>query len=96
MTREEVLRRLSEHRPGLVAPGVRALDLFGSFARGEGGPRSDVDFLVEFDRPVGPFHFFRVQQRIELLPGRPVDPVMQDAIKSRLRAQIMAEAMSVT
>jgi predicted nucleotidyltransferase len=43
--------------------GVRSLDLFGSVARGDAGPGSDVDLLVEFDRPVGLFHFFRVQRR---------------------------------
>jgi len=43
---------------------VRSLELFGSVARGEAGPNSDVDLLVEFDRPVGLFHFFRVQRRL--------------------------------
>jgi len=76
--------------------GVRSLDLFGSGARGDSGPRSDVDLLVEFDSPVGLFHFFRLQRRLEAILGRPVDLVMKDAIKRQLRTRIMAEAVSAT
>ena len=96
MTREEVLRRLSGHRAELEGFGVRSLDLFGSVARGDSGPGSDVDLLVEFDKPVGLFHFFRVQRRLEAILGRPVDLVMKDAIKRQLRARILAESVSAS
>jgi predicted nucleotidyltransferase len=43
VTREEVQRRLSEQRAEL---GIRSLDIFGSVARGEAAPGSDVDLLV--------------------------------------------------
>ena len=96
MRREEVLRRLSEHRAELEGVGVRSLDLFGSVARGDAGPDSDVDLLIEFDKPVGLFHFFQVQRRLEAILGRPVDLVMKDAIKRQLRSRILAEAVSAT
>jgi uncharacterized protein len=96
MTHEEVLRRLSGHRVEVEGSGVRSLDLFGSVARGDSGPRSDVDLLVEFDSPVGLFHFFRLQRRLEAILGRPVDLVMKDAIKRQMRTRIMAEAVSAT
>lgn len=96
MTREEALRRLSEHREELEGLGVRSLDLFGSLARGDAGPGSDVDLLVQFDKPVGLFHFFRVQRRLETILGRAVDLVMKDAIKRQLRTRILAEAVSAT
>jgi hypothetical protein len=54
-----------------------------------------VDLLVEFDRPVGLFQFFRVQRRLEAIVGRPVDLVMKDAIKSQLRTRILATKRSV-
>ena len=95
MTREEALRRLSEHRAELERFGVRSLDIFGSVARGDSGPGSDVDLLVEFDKPMGLFHFFRVQ-RLEAILGRPVDLVMKDAIKRQLRARILAESVSAS
>src|SRR5713226_10477555 len=96
MRREEVQRRLAEHRAELEGLGVRSLDLFGSIARGDSGAESDVDLLVEFDRPVGLFQFFRVQRRLEAIVGRPVDLVMKDAIKRQLRTRILAEAVSPT
>ncbi len=96
MGREEILRLLSEHRAELEGLGVRSLDLFGSLARGDARPNSDVDLLVGFAQPVGLFHFFRVQRRLEAILGRRVDLVMKDAIKRQLRTRILAEAVSAT
>ena len=96
MRREEVLRRLSEHRAELERLGVRSLHLFGSLARGDARPESDVDLLIEFDKPVGLFHFFRVQHGLEVILGRSVDLVMKDAIKRQLRTRILAEAVGAT
>jgi len=93
VTREEVQRRLSTARAELDELGVRTLDLFGSVARGEANEASDVDLLVEFVRPVGLFHFFRVQRRLEEILGRTVDLVMRDAVKPQLRERIFAEAV---
>jgi predicted nucleotidyltransferase len=72
---------------------VRSLDLFGSVARNEARADSDVDLLVEFERPIGLFHFFRVQRRLEELLGARVDLVMRDAVKPQLRERIFAEAI---
>ncbi len=96
VTRERVLRILAGARAELAGLGVRSLDLFGSVARGEASPDSDVDLLVEFDRPIGLFHFFRVQRRLEEILGRRVDLVMRDAVKRQLRDRILAEAVRAT
>ena len=93
MTRGEAIQRLAAARPELATLGVRSLDLFGSVARGEAGPASDVDLLVDFDKPIGLFHFFRVQRRLEVILGCPVDLVMRDAVKRQLRDRIFAEAV---
>jgi predicted nucleotidyltransferase len=51
MNREELVEIVRGVLPALVVRyGVLHLDLFGSFARGEAGPESDVDFLVTFQR----------------------------------------------
>jgi hypothetical protein len=94
VNRDEALRRLHEHRAELEDLGVRSLELFGSVARGEATAGSDIDLLVEFGRPVGLFHFFRVQRRLSELLGCAVDLVMKDAIKSQLRTRILGEAIS--
>ena len=93
MTRAEAITRLGRARPELVGMGVRSLDLFGSVARGDSTEASDVDLLVDFDRPVGLFHFFRVQYRLEEILGCRVDLVMRDAVKRQLRDRIFAEAV---
>mgnify|MGYP003897660985 CR=1 FL=1 len=48
-TRNDVLKVLEEHRASLRALGARRLGLFGSTARDEAGPTSDLDFVVELD-----------------------------------------------
>jgi predicted nucleotidyltransferase len=96
MTRDLVLQRLAGARAELASLGVRSLDLFGSVARGDSGPDSDVDLLVDFDKPIGLFHFFRVQRRIEEILGSKVDLVMRDAVKRQLRDWIFAEAVRAT
>lgn len=96
MTRDEAILRLNEARPELSTLGVQSLDLFGSVARGESRAGSDVDLLVDFDRPVGLFHFFRVQHRLEEILGCRVDLVMRGAVKRQLRDRILAEAVRAT
>jgi hypothetical protein len=72
---------------------VRRLDLFGSAARGDfDTARSDIDFLVEFDRsaPQHPFDaYFGLKEALEGLLGRPVDLVEAGAVRNPyLRASI--------
>jgi predicted nucleotidyltransferase len=93
MDPDEVIATLRAHRAELDLFGVRSLALFGSVARREAGPGSDVDLLVEFDRVVGLFDLLEVQERIEGWLGRPVDLVLRDSIKRQLRDRILVEAI---
>jgi predicted nucleotidyltransferase len=52
-----------------------------------------VDVLVEFDRPVGYFHLFEVQDRLEALLGCKVDLVTRGGLRPELRDGILAEAV---
>jgi uncharacterized protein len=74
---------------------VRSLALFGSSARGAVGPASDVDLLVEFDRPIGLLHLSATALRLEGLLGRPVDLVPRRALRPELRGSVLAEAVNV-
>ena len=92
----EALDLLRAHKPELTERfGVVELSLFGSAARGELGPESDVDILVRFDRPTDPECFFGVQFYIEDLLGRRVDLVTDKALRQELRPYIEAEAVRV-
>ena len=74
---------------------VRSLRLFGSVVRGEIGPDSDIDILVEFEpgARVGLFRFARLQRRLSNLLCRPVDLVTPDALHEALRDRILSEAV---
>ena len=93
MQRDEVLQRLGERRDELKELGVNSLALFGSIARDEAGPVSDVDLLVEFNRPVGLLRFVRVQRYLARLLQCRVDLVTLDALKPKMRQRVLAEAV---
>ncbi len=94
MTRQEVLDKLEANRNKLRQMGVKSLSLFGSLARDEATDRSDVDLLVEFDRPIGLFQFIRVKQYLqEVLAVARIDLVMKDALHEELRDNILRDAI---
>ncbi|ARV60336.1 nucleotidyltransferase [Nostocales cyanobacterium HT-58-2] len=93
MKRDEVLAIVAAHRQQLQAMGVKSLELFGSVARDEADPDSDVDFLVEFDRPVGLFDFSRVRLYLEDVLGCSVDMGTQDALREHLRKPVFKDAI---
>jgi uncharacterized protein len=76
--------------------GVKTLTLFGSVARDEATPGSDVDMLVEFNRPTGYFGLFALQDYLEKLLGCPVDLGTADSLKPYIRERIQGELLRVT
>lgn len=88
-----MLRILAEHRDELAAMGVATLAIFGSVARNEAGPESDVDLLVEFNRPVGLFGYIEVQERLQSILGTQVDLGMAGGLKPRIRDRVPREAV---
>jgi predicted nucleotidyltransferase len=93
MKKDEVLAILAAHRQELKALGVKSLDLFGSVARDEARPDSDVDFLVEFSIDAGLFDLFRVRHYLEDILGCSVDLGTQDALREHLREPVLKEAI---
>jgi predicted nucleotidyltransferase len=83
------------HRDELRRLGVKSLALFGSVARDEGQPQSDVDLLVEFGHPVGLFEFIDVKQFLEGLLGCSVDLGTARSLRPRLRDRVLREAVYV-
>ncbi|MDD2773737.1 MAG: nucleotidyltransferase domain-containing protein [Elusimicrobiales bacterium] len=61
--------------------GVGKIALFGSFASGTESDKSDVDLLIEFDRPLG-FEFFRLNDHLEKALGRKVEILTPDGLNS--------------
>ena len=94
MKRDEVLAIVAKHQGELQAMGVKSLALFGSVARDEAKPDSDVDFLVEFDdRPIGLFDVSRVRLYLEDVLCCSVDMGSPDSLKRYLRDRVLKEAI---
>jgi uncharacterized protein len=95
MKRDDALRLLAEHRAELAEEfGVTAMYLYGSVARNEAGPESDVDVLVELDGgPMSYFKFFRLQERLSKILGAEVDLGMPDTLRDRIRDEVLKEAI---
>jgi len=97
MKRDFVLQTLKQKSAELAKQfGVKSLLLFGSTARNEATETSDVDLLVEFDRPVGYFGLFALQDYLEKLLGCPVDLGTPDSLKPYIKESIMGELIRVT
>lgn len=95
MRRDEAVAILAAHREELQRYRVRSLALFGSVARDEAGPASDVDLLVEFERPAGLFNFVALHQYLEDLLGRRVDLGTPDSLREALRPNVMKDLIHV-
>ena len=93
----DIERILGLHKETLTALHVRSLSVFGSVARNEAGPDSDVDMLVEFDKasPVGLFHFIAVKQFLEKILQRPVDLGTSGSLRASIRDDALKDAIRV-
>jgi hypothetical protein len=95
MERDEILALLKRRRRQLRKYGVQSISVFGSVARGHAHKNSDVDILVDFERPVGLFEYARLKMYLEDVLGREVDLVTPEALRKELREDMLREASRV-
>ena len=94
MEKDRIIACLRDHEPELRAAGVASLSLFGSVARGEDRPTSDLDIALRLSPDagaVGLAYFSRLdslKQRLETIVGRPVDVIAEPVRKARLQRNI--------
>ena len=81
--------------PILHIYGAKRAGVFGSVARGENRPDSDIDILVEIPRPYGLFEFLEIRNRLEDALGKKVDLVDYGAIKARIKKNIIKEQVRI-
>ena len=95
MNRDQIIARLRELKPELERDAnVKAIAIFGSFARDEAGSDSDLDLLVEFGpKSPGIFGFIRLSNRLSQIFGVKVDLVTKAALHPQLRERILGEAI---
>lgn len=77
-------------RPVFEKYGVKYAALYGSHARGEAQPDSDVDFLVEYGRPLG-FEYAGLRRDLEQKFGRAVDVITEESMNEFLRPYIVPD-----
>ena len=95
MNREQVIATLRQHEPELRAAGVVQLSVFGSTARGDRRPDSDIDLLARFDESLrlSILDVVGIELHLADLLGRAVDLIEEGTLKPRVQKSVEAEAV---
>ena len=92
----EIEENLSTHREAILAAarkhGAYNVRVFGSVARGEAGPESDIDFLVNLEAGRSLMDLARLLRELQSLLDRNVDIVTEAGLRPRIRPQVLREA----
>jgi len=90
-TRNEILAKLKELKPTLYKDyAVKEIGLFGSFSDNTFTDDSDIDIIVELERPIG-WKFFSLEIYLENIFGRKIDLVTKNALKDQIKESILKQ-----
>ena len=90
-TRKEIVQKLQEIKPILKKEyAVNTIGLFGSFVENTNNSGSDVDIMVEFEKPIG-WHFFTLEAYLEKSLNRKIDLVTKNALKEPIKPYILSQ-----
>lgn len=97
MKRDQIIATLKAVEPELRKRGIRHAALFGSVARGEERPDSDIDILVEFEpgEEGSIYDYVRLKEYVAALFEGPVDVIDRNALKAHLRAPVSRDTVDV-
>lgn len=88
LDKNEILKKLKNDFPYLKSEfAVKRIGLFGSFATNTSTMSSDIDLLVEFDRPLG-FKFFDLVEYLENCFGKKIDLLTQEGLQNIRQKEI--------
>jgi predicted nucleotidyltransferase len=95
MRRDDITATLKKAEPDLRARGVRRAAVFGSIARGDDRPGSDIDIMIEIDpeAKVSVYDYVGLKEHIAGLFDGPVDVVSRDGLKPYVRPAATADAI---
>jgi predicted nucleotidyltransferase len=93
LSRQTAIETLLTHQQQIQAFSVKTLFLFGSVARDEAGADSDVDLLVEFEKPVGLFTFIELKDYLEEILNCSVDLGTPQSLRPYLKDIVLREAV---
>ncbi len=93
---DAIIEKLRKNKPVIEKKyGVKNLEVFGSYIRGEQKKGSDLDILVEFHRTIDLFKYIELENFLSKKLGVKVDLVMKDTLKPRIKDRILKEAIPV-
>ncbi|WP_161890427.1 nucleotidyltransferase family protein [Pontibacter russatus] len=91
ITKYDILSKLKELKPALNRDyAVKEIGLFGSFSDDSYNEHSDIDLLVELERPIG-WKFFSLELYLEKIFGRKIDLVTKNALKDQIKDGILQQ-----
>ena len=91
ITKNDILLKLKEIKPSLYKDfAVTHIGLFGSFSEGFNTAESDIDLLVELEKPIG-WKFFTLELYLQNIFGRKIDLVTKNALKEQIRETILKQ-----
>lgn len=88
MIKDQVLRLLKNKQKELNHYHVHSIYLFGSVARGEEGPQSDIDILVDFQGPATFDRYMELKFYLEELFQKEVDLITQEGLRAEIRGYV--------
>jgi predicted nucleotidyltransferase len=93
--RQEIIDRLRQNEAALRARGVSHAALFGSRARGDNRPDSDIDIMIEVDPAagIGVYEYVALKDYIAALFDRPVDVVSREGLKPYVKPAVTTDAI---
>jgi len=93
---DKIIMKLRENKPVLEEKyGVKKLEVFGSYIRGEQKKGSDLDVLVDFSKTIDLFKYIELEEFMSKKIGVKVDPVMKDTLKPRIKDRVLKEAIPI-
>lgn len=95
LSKNDILNKLSDLKPILKRDfSVKEIGLFGSFSEDSYTDDSDIDILVEFEKPIG-WKFFSLEIYLENVFGRKIDLVTKNALKEQIKDKILKQVKYV-
>jgi len=91
ITKNDIIAKLKELKPILYQNySVKEIGLFGSFSEGDFSEESDIDILVELEKPIG-WKFFSLELYLEHIFKRKIDLVTKNALKDQIKDNILKQ-----
>lgn len=95
ISKNDILKKLTDLKPILLREySVKQIGLFGSFSDDSNTIESDIDLLVEFEKPIG-WKYFSLEIYLENIFGRKIDLVTKNALKEQIKDSILSQVKFV-